>query len=153
MDTSARPRTRNPARRGPLSTPQLRSSTHVPSSCRHWISCGIDGIVLCSRGTASCSLRIALLVYTINSAALHHVSGDEMMERCTACSLVANGKSAALIETSPCCFGTSPIGAARPAAVQLSLWRRASPRDRRQGEPPLCLVVLCGALLLGHCNY
>ena len=100
MDTSARPRTRNPARRGPLSTPQLRSSTHVPSSCRRWISCGIDGIVLCSRGTASCSLRIALLVYTINSAALHHVSGDEMMERCTACSPVPNGKSAALIETS-----------------------------------------------------
>ena len=33
------------------------------------------------RGTCSCSLSIVPLVYTINSAALHHVSSDEMMER------------------------------------------------------------------------
>ena len=85
----------------PLSTPHLHSSTHMPSSCRHWICCGIGGIALCSRGTASCSLSIVPLVYTINSAALHHVSGDEMMERCTAYSTVASGASAeALIETS-----------------------------------------------------
>ena len=68
---SRRRGTRNPARRGPLSTPHLHSSTHMPSSCRHWICCGIGGIALCSRGTALCSLRIAPLVYTINSAALH----------------------------------------------------------------------------------
>ena len=115
MDTSARPRTRNPARRGPLSTPHLHSSTHMPSSCRHWLSCGIGGIALCSRGTATCSLSIVPLVYTINSAALHHVSGDEMMERCTAYSTVASGASAeALIETSrhflaTCCFGRGPL--------------------------------------------
>ena len=152
--SSKKTRTRNPARRGPLSTPQLRSSTHVPSSCHHWICCGIGGIALCFRGTASCSLRIVLLVYTINSAALHHVSGDEMMERCTAYSTVASGASAeALIGTSrcflaTCCSGERAIGAARQA-VPLSLRRRAPPRD---GEPLLCLVVPCGLLLLGHCN-
>jgi hypothetical protein len=87
----------------------------MPSSCRHWICCGIGGIALCSRGTASCSLSIVPLVYTINSAALHHVSGDEMMERCTAYSTVASGASAeALIETSrhllaTCCFGRGPL--------------------------------------------
>ena len=118
--------TRNPARRGPLSTPHLHSSTHMPSSCRHWICCGIGGIALCSRGTATCSLSIVPLVYTINSAALHHVSGDEMMERCTAYSTVASGASAeALIETSrcflaTCCSGKRAIGAARQA-VPLSL--------------------------------
>ena len=146
--------TRNPARRGPLSTPHLHSSTHMPSSCRHWICCGIGGIALCSRGTATCSLSIVPLVYTINSAALHHVSGDEMMERCTAYSTVASGASAeALIETNRCCLATCcsgkrAIGAARQA-VPLSLRRRARPRD---GEPLLCLVVPCGLLLLGHCN-
>ena len=146
--------TRNPARRGPLSTPHLHSSTHMPSSCRHWICCGIGGITLCSRGTATCSLSIVPLVYTINSAALHHVSGDEMMERCTAYSTVASGASAeALIGTSrcflaTCCSGERAIGAARQA-VPLSLRRRAPPRD---GEPLLCLVVPCGLLLLGHCN-
>ena len=126
----------------------------MPSSCRHWICCGIGGIALCSRGTASCSLSIVPLVYTINSAALHHVSGDGMMERCTAYSTVASGASAeALIETSrclwaTCCFGTRPIRAARQA-VPFSLWRRAPSHD---GEPPLCSVVPCGALPLGHCN-
>ena len=113
--------TRNPARRGPLSTPHLHSSTHMPSSCRHWICCGIGGIALCSRGTATCSLSIVPLVYTINSAALHHVSSDEMMERCTAYSTVASGASAeALIETSrcflaTCCSGKRAIRAARQA--------------------------------------
>ena len=120
----------------------------MPSSCRHWICCGIGGIALCSRGTCSCSLSIVPLVYTINSAALHHVSSDEMMERCTASSTVASGASAAaLIEKSrcflaTCCSGERAIGAARQA-VPLSLRRRAPPRD---GEPSLCLVQCRAAL-------
>ena len=116
---SKKTRNSQPGRRGPLSTPHLHSSTHMPSSCRHWICCGIGGITLCSRGTATCSLSIVPLVYTINSAALHHVSSDEMMERCTVYSTVASGASAeALIETSryfwaTCCSGKRAIGAAR----------------------------------------
>ena len=138
-----------------------RPSLHTTPSLLHPhalqlppLCCGIGGIALCSRGTASCSLSIVPLVYTINSAALHHVSSDEMMERCTAYSTVASGASAeALIGTSrcflaTCCSGERAIGAARQA-VPLSLRRRAPPRD---GEPLLCLVVPCGLLLLGHCN-
>ena len=139
----------------------MRPSLHTTPSLLHPhalqlppLCCGIGGIALCSRGTASCSLSIVPLVYTINSAALHHVSSDEMMERCTAYSTVASGASAeALIGTSrcflaTCCSGERAIGAARQA-VPLSLRRRAPPRD---GEPLLCLVVPCGLLLLGHCN-
>ena len=148
-------KTRN-SRPGPM-----RPSLHTTPSLLHPhalqlppLCCGIGGIALCSRGTASCSLSIVPLVYTINSAALHHVSSDEMMERCTAYSTVASGASAeALIGTSrcflpTCCSGERAIGAARQA-VPLSLRRRAPPRD---GEPLLCLVVPCGLLLLGHCN-
>ena len=147
--------TRNPARRGPLSTPHLHSSTHMPSSCRHWICCGIGGIALCSRGTATCSLSIVPLVYTINSAVLHHVSSDEMMERCTVYSTVASGASAeALIETSryllaTCCSGKRAIGAARGRQCH-SL--SGDGHVHAMGEPLLCLVVPCGLLLLGHCN-
>ena len=148
-------KTRN-SRPGPM-----RPSLHTTPSLLHPhalqlppLCCGIGGIALCSRGTASCSLSIVPLVYTINSAALHHVSSDEMMERCTTYSTVASGASAeALIGTSrcflaTCCSGERAIGAARQA-VPLSLRRRAPPRD---GEPLLCLVVPCGLLLLGHCN-
>ena len=139
----------------------MRPSLHTTPSLLHPhalqlppLCCGIGGIALCSRGTATCSLSIVPLVYTINSAALHHVSSDEMMERCTAYSTVASGASAeALIEKSrcllaTCCSGKRAIGAARQA-VPLSLRRRAPPRD---GEPLLCLVVPCGLLLLGRCN-
>ena len=127
----------------------------MPSSCRHWICCGIGGIALCSRGTASCSLSIVPLVYTINSAALHHVSSDEMMERCTVYSTVASGASAeALIETSRyfwlrAALERGPLEQQGAGSATLSLRRRAPPRD---GEPLLCLVVPCGLLLLGHCN-
>ena len=149
---SKKTRTRNPARRGPLSTPHLHSCTHMPSSCRHWICCGIGGIALCSRGTASCSLSIVPLVYTINSAALHHVSSDEMMERCTAYSTVASGASAeALIETSRSCFATRcsekrAIGAARQA-VPLSLRRRAPPRDVSLRSVWWCRAAFCSSAI------
>ena len=86
------------------------------------------------------------LVYTINSAALHHVSSDEMMERCTAYSTVASGASAeALIETSrcflaSCCFGKRAIGAARQA-VPLSL----SGDGHLHAMVSLCSVWWCRA--------
>ena len=140
-------KTRN-SRPGPT-----RPSLHTTPSLLHPhalqlppLCCGIGGIALCFRGTASCSLRIVLLVYTINSAALHHVSGDEMMERCTAYSTVASGASAeALMETSrcflaTCCSGKRAIGAARQA-VPLSL----SGDGHLHAMVSLCSVWWCRA--------
>ena len=81
-------------------------------------------------------------------------SAASRAERCTACSPVPNGKSAALIETSHL-LGLRAVWneahwSSKAGGAALSLETR---HLHTMVSRALCLVVQCSALLLGHCNY